>query len=102
MCRRALVMHRAAVGGPHILTRVDGISRARWTAPLDGVCRYAQLVGGTLVVTTSNPGRRAIALDVATGGQRCISAAESLLGAEAVREPGDGLGHPSVTWWVGT
>ncbi len=65
-----LVMHRTAVGGPHILTRVDGISRARWTVPLDGTCRYAQLVGDTLLVTTSNPARRAIALDVATGGQR--------------------------------
>jgi len=65
-----LVLHRASVGGPHIVTRVDGISRARWTVALEGVCRSAQLVGDVLLVTTGNPARRALALDAATGARR--------------------------------
>ncbi len=68
--RMPIVVHRASIGGPQILTRVDDISRAAWTVPLEGTCRYAQVIDSTLIVATSNPGRRAIALDATTGAVR--------------------------------
>lgn len=66
----SLVLHRVSVDGAHLLTRVDGISRARWQASLGGECRHAQTAGGSLIVMTGNPQRRAIALDPETGAER--------------------------------
>jgi len=40
------------------------------TVPLGGTCRYAQLVDSTLIVATSSPARRALAIDAATGNVR--------------------------------
>lgn len=65
-----LVLHRASVAGPHLLSRVDGISRTRWQASLGGECRHATTAGGSLVVMTGNPKRRATALDAETGAER--------------------------------
>lgn len=65
-----VVLHRASIGGPHLLSRVDGMARARWDLSLGGECRDALHAGGSLVVFTGNPKRRAIALDAETGALR--------------------------------
>ncbi len=65
-----LVLHRVSVGGDHLLSRVDSISRARWQVLLGGECRHARNAGGALIVMTGNPKRRAIAFDPDTGAER--------------------------------
>ncbi len=65
-----LVLHRPSVGGEHLISRVDGISRSRWQVSLNGECRHAKLTGGSLIVVTGNPKRRAVAFDPETGAER--------------------------------
>jgi hypothetical protein len=63
-----LVLHSETMDKrDRIVTRVDGISKEKWTAPLGGACRRAWIVGPMLVVATDNPAQRAISLDLASG-----------------------------------
>lgn len=64
-----LVLHRAALGDKveHVISRVAGISKESWRVPLEGECRKTFVRDPLLVVTTSNPARRAIGIELATG-----------------------------------
>ena len=50
-----------------IVSRVEGIAKEQWTVALGGECKRVWLHGSLLVVATGNAGRRALAIDVATG-----------------------------------
>ncbi len=65
-----LVLSRASVGGPHLLTRVDGITKERWRVPLGGACQSFAIHDGTLFVASDAADRRALAIDLANGAVR--------------------------------
>ncbi len=50
-----------------LVSRVDTTPRQLWTAELGGSCQHAEVLGGALAVTTSNPSHRARSIDLETG-----------------------------------
>ncbi|MEO8705669.1 MAG: hypothetical protein ABI867_36900 [Kofleriaceae bacterium] len=65
-----VIVHREVIGGPHSLSRVDGLTKIGWTTALAGECRTATVRGDVAIVTTSSPKARALAVDLGTGAVR--------------------------------
>jgi hypothetical protein len=64
-----LVLHRELMDQPaQIVSRVEGISKESWTRPLGGNCRRSWQAGTLLVIATGDPARRALAIDLTSGG----------------------------------
>ncbi|MBA2543756.1 MAG: hypothetical protein H0V17_29200 [Deltaproteobacteria bacterium] len=63
-----IVLHAATTEKRYsLVSRVDGISKETWQAPLDGQCRRAWVSGPLLIIATDNPARRAVALYLNSG-----------------------------------
>jgi hypothetical protein len=63
-----LVFHATALDGTtFVLTRLDANHREQWSAPIPGDCETANLVDSLLVISMTNPERRALAVDLANG-----------------------------------
>lgn len=65
---KPLVLHAATMEQRNaLLSRIEGISKESWKVDLGGECRRAWVSGERVIVVTSNPAQRALAIDLASG-----------------------------------